>query len=135
MEKPSKYTYPAIFIPEAVGGYSVRFPQLDGCFTQGETFEEARAMAAEAASLYLYTLEEDGGPIPKASMNVRTEGEEMIVPITVWMTPFRDEMKNRAVKKTLTIPAWLNEAAERSHVNYSQILQSALKDYLGVYHP
>ena len=67
MEKPSKYTYPALFIPEAVGGYSVRFPQLDGCFTQGDSFEEAWAMAAEAASLYLYTLEEDGDPIPTPS--------------------------------------------------------------------
>lgn len=51
------------------------------------------------------------------------------------MTPFREEMENRAVKKTLTIPAWLNDAAERRRVNYSQILQSALKDYLGIYHP
>ena len=57
------------------------------------------------------------------------------MPITAWMTPFRDEMENRAVKKTLTIPAWLNDAAERQGVNYSRILQSALKDYLGVYHP
>ena len=60
---------------------------------------------------------------------------ERIAMITAWMTPFRDEMENRAIKKTLTIPAWLNDAAEKRHVNYSQILQSALKDYLGVYHP
>lgn len=135
MNRPSKYTYAAVFTMEADGGYSIRFPQLDGCFSQGDNFDDARAMAAEAMSLYLYTLEQDGVSAPAPDMNVITEPGEIVVPITAWMTPFRDEMENRAVKKTLTIPAWLNEAAERRGVNYSQILQSALKDYLGVYHP
>ncbi len=135
MNKPSSYTFAAVFTMEADGGYSIRFPQLDGCFTQGDTFEEARSMAADAMSLYLYTLERNGVAIPEADMNVPVEPGELVVPITAWMTPFRDEMENRAVKKTLTIPAWLNEAAERRGVNYSQILQSALKDYLGMYHP
>lgn len=135
MEKANVYTFPAVFIPESVGGYSVLFPQLDGCVTQGDTFEEARSMAIEAMSLHLYGMEEDGEEIPVPDMNVHAASGELVVPITAWMTPFRDEMKNRAVKKTLTIPAWLNDAAEKRHVNYSQILQSALKDYLGVYHP
>ena len=113
----------------------MRFPQLDGCYTQGDSFEEARREAIDAMSLHLYGMEQDGEAIPEAELNVETEEGEMIVPITAWMTPFRDQMENRAVKKTLTIPAWLNEAAERRNVNYSQILQSALKDYLGVYHP
>ena len=93
-------------------------------------------MAIDAMSLHLYGMEQDGEDIPKVNLSVTAENGEMVVPITVWMTPFRDEMENRAVKKTLTIPAWLNDAAEkRGGVNYSQILQSALKDYLGVYHP
>jgi len=135
MTRPQSYTYMAIFTQEADGGYSVRFPQLDGCYTQGDTFEEARQEAIEAMSLHLYGMEQDGEAIPAASMDTITVPGEMAVPITAWMTPFRDEMENRAVKKTLTIPAWLNDAAERKGVNYSQILQSALKDYLGVYHP
>ena len=134
MIRPDSYTYPAIFHAEKEGGYSVSFPQLDGCFTEGDTFEEARSMAADAMSLHLYGMEQDGEPIPAADFHVSTGENDMVVPIKAWMTPFRDEMENRAVKKTLTIPAWLNEAAERRHVNYSQILQSALKDYLGVYH-
>ena len=134
MSRPSKYTYVALFDMEADGGYSIKFPQLDGCFSQGDSFEEARAMAAEAMSLYLYTLEQDGVAIPEPCMNVPTESGQIAVPITAWMTHFCDEMENRAVKKTLTIPAWLNDAAEKRGVNYSQILQSALKDYLGVYH-
>ena len=134
MSRPSKYTYAALFTMEADGGYSIKFPQLDGCFSQGDTFEEARSMATEAMSLYLYTLEQNGISIPEPSMNVQTAPGQIVVPITAWMTPFRDEMENRSVKKTLTIPAWLNEAAEKRGVNYSQILQSALKDYLGLYH-
>lgn len=135
MERASTYTFAAVFTAEADGGYSVRFPQLDGCYTQGNSFEEARREAVDAMSLHLYGMEQDGESIPEAEMNVATEEGEMIVPIIAWMTPFRDQMENRAVKKTLTIPAWLNDAAERQGVNYSQILQSALKDYLGIYHP
>ena len=135
MERASTYTYAAVFTAEADGGFSVRFPQLDGCFTQGNSFEEARREAIDAMSLHLYGMEQDGESIPDTNLNVATEEGELIVPITAWMTPFRDQMENRAVKKTLTIPAWLNAIAERSNVNYSQILQSALNDYLGVYHP
>lgn len=138
MNKPKSYAYLAIFTREADGRYSVRFPQLDGCFTEGDSFEEARRMAVDAMSLHLYGMEQDGEEIPAADLSaaVETGANEMAVPVTAWMTPFRDEMENRAVKKTLTIPAWLNDAAEsRGGINYSQILQSALKDYLGVYHP
>ena len=134
MNRSNQYTYAAVLTKEADGGYSVRFPQLDGCFTQGDTLPEALRMASDAMSLHLYGMEQDGETIPKANLELQAEGG-LVVPITAWMTPFRDEMENRAVKKTLTIPAWLNDAAERHGVNYSQILQSALKDYLGVYHP
>lgn len=135
MDQKSSYTFAAVFTKEADGGYSVRFPQLDGCYTQGDSFEEALRMAVDAMSLHLYGMERDGEAIPVPVLEVETGAGEMAVPVTAWMTPFRDEMEMRAVKKTLTIPAWLNEAAERRGVNYSQILQSALKDYLGVYHP
>ena len=135
MTRPSQYTYAALFTKEADGGYSVCFPQLDGCYTQGDDFEDARRMAIDAMSLHLYGMEQDGESIPAPELTVDAPDEALVVPITAWMTPFREEMENRAVKKTLTIPAWLNDAAEKRGVNYSQILQSALKDYLGVYHP
>ncbi len=136
MSNRAKYTFAAVFTREADSGYSVRFPQLDGCYTQGDSFDEAYRMAVDAMSLHLFGMEEDGEAIPEAVLTVDGLAEgEMLVPVTAWMTPFREEMNSRAVKKTLTIPAWLNEAAEKRGVNYSQILQSALKDYLGVYHP
>ena len=135
MNRVKSYTFTAAFVQEADGGYSVRFPQLDGCFTQGDDFDTARAMATDAMSLHLYGMEQDGEAIPAPQLQLPLQEGELAVPITAWMTPFRDEMENRAVKKNLTIPAWLNDAAEARKVNYSQILQSALKDYLGVYHP
>lgn len=135
MERKKSYTFTAVFTKESDGGYSVRFPQLDGCYTQGDDFEDARKQAIDAMSLHLYGMEQDGEVIPEPREDVETGKGEIAVVITAWMTPFRDEMENRAVKKTLTIPAWLNEAAEKRRVNYSQVLQSALKDYLGVYHP
>lgn len=131
--KPSSYTYAAVFEREKDGRYTVWFPQLDGCVTQGDDLEHARRMAMDAMSLFLYGMEQDGEAIPDPIMEVDAE-DGMVVPITVWMTPFRDEMENRAVKKNLTIPAWLANAADARKVNYSQILQAALKDYLGIYH-
>lgn len=135
MSKPISYTFAAIFTKENDGRYSVYFPQLDGCLTEGKDFEEACRMASEAMRLHLFGMEQDGDPIPKAVFDFITESSEMLVPITAWMTPFREEMETRSIKKTLTVPAWLNEAAERRGVNYSQVLQNALKDSLGVYHP
>jgi hypothetical protein len=48
------------------------------------------------------------------------------------MPPFRDKMEDRAIKKTLTIPKWLNDLAEENRVNFSHILQDALMNHLGV---
>ena len=128
----TKYTYSARFEPEADGGYSVSFPDLDGCYTQGATYEEAYANAVDAMSLYLYGMEEDGEAIPEPSTPVPS-AEALNVMVTAWMPPFRDAMRSQSVKKTLTIPAWLNVEAERRGVNFSKLLQSALKDYLRQY--
>lgn len=128
----SKYTYPALFEPEKNGGYSVSFPDLDGCFTQGDTYEAAYANAVDALSLHLYGMEEDGEAIPAPSVPSPC-GHALHVMVTAWMPPFREAMRNQSVKKTLTIPAWLNVEAERHNVNFSKLLQSALKDYLRQY--
>lgn len=129
-----RYIFPAIFEPGERNGYTVNFPDLPGCITEGETMEEALHMAKEALELHLYGMEEDGDQIPAP-----TRPEELTVPektfvslVEVWMPIIRDEMENKAVKKTLTIPKWLNDVAEKSNVNFSQVLQSALKEYLGI---
>ncbi|HHW44452.1 type II toxin-antitoxin system HicB family antitoxin [Desulfofundulus thermobenzoicus] len=128
-----RYIYPAIF-DYADDGISVEFPDLPGCYTCGDNDEEALRMAKEALALHLYGLEEDGYPIPEPSPvnKLKVEPNQVVVLVEVWMPPFRDEMKHRAVKKTLTIPKWLDDLAREHNVNFSHLLQNALKEYLGI---
>jgi len=132
-----KYIFPAVFEPGEQHGYCITFPDLPGIVTSGETIEECLAMAKEALELHLYGMEEDGETIAEATtpnkINIPKGG--FVTLIEVWMPPVRDEMANRAVKKTLTIPQWLNDIAEHKKVNYSHLLQESLKDYLGIYKP
>lgn len=132
----STYVYPAVF-HYSDDGISVSFPDLPGCFSAAETDEEALRMAQEALALHLYGLEQDGEPIPNPSeaRQVTLGDSEVVALIRVWMPPFRDEMQNRAVKKTLTIPRWLDDIALEHKVNFSHILQQGLMEYLGVDRP
>jgi predicted RNase H-like HicB family nuclease len=131
--KKDRYVYPAIF-HYATDGISVEFPDLPGAFTCGDTDEEALRMARECMALHLYGMEHDGDHIPEptCAINVETEANETVALIEVWMPPFRDEIAEKAVKKTLTIPKWLDEIAVENNVNFSRVLQDGLKSYLGV---
>ena len=130
-----KLTYLAVFEPVETG-YSVYFPDILGCVSYGEDFEEAQKQAAEALGLHLYGMEKDGEEIPSPSktilVNLETAPGYMVSPVTIFPDLVRNELDNRAVKTNLTIPAWLKEMAEAKGVNYSKILQTALMDYLGV---
>ncbi|MEZ0538008.1 type II toxin-antitoxin system HicB family antitoxin [Caldicellulosiruptoraceae bacterium PP1] len=130
----AKYVYPAIFQTEDVGGYSVSFPDLLGCYTEGDSLEEAIEMARDALGLYLYSLEEDKAPIPTPSKpeQIQTMPGQFITFIDIDMIEYRKKHDNRAVKKTLTIPAWLNTIAENNNINFSQILQNALIEHLNL---
>lgn len=129
----NKYLYPAIF-HFADDGISVEFPDLPGCLTYGDDEEEAFKNAKEALELHMFGLEEDLEDIPEAShiKNIKLEENETLVFIDVWMIPVRDQLRNKAVKKTLTIPKWLNDVATENKVNFSLVLQGALKEYLGI---
>jgi predicted RNase H-like HicB family nuclease len=131
--KKDRCIYPAIF-DYAVDGISVEFPDLPGCLTCGQSDEDALAMAKEALSLHIYGMEVDKDtiPVPSKASSIRCKENQVIVLIEIWMKPFRDEMKNRSVKKTLTIPKWLDDLALENKVNFSHVLQDALKEYLGV---
>ena len=128
------YLYPAYFRRVPSGGYSVDFPDLPGCISAGDTLEEALAMAREALSLHLFGMDEDGEAIPSASdpSALPAEHDAFVSPVEGRPDMARDEVRNRSVKKTLTIPYWLNEAAERNKINFSQVLQDALKERVGV---
>ena len=129
-----KYFYPAVFESGELKGYCVTFPDLPGCITEGDTLEEALSMAREALELHLYGMEEDGDSIPQPTPpeQVDVSSGGFVTVVEAWMDLVRDEMANKAVKKTLTIPKWLNDLAERSQLNFSHILQVALKNRLGI---
>ncbi|WP_168120953.1 type II toxin-antitoxin system HicB family antitoxin [Paenibacillus sp. HB172176] len=133
----AKYIFPAIFDPNENGGYTITFPDLPGCITEGSDLEEAVLMAAEAMALHLYGMERDGDaiPLPSKPNEVSMEDTETGAFVSLIQSrtePIRDELQNRAVKKTLTIPQWLNDEAEGAGLNFSQTLQFALKEKLGI---
>lgn len=127
----AKYCYPAIMTPEEVG-YSVEFPDLENCFTCGETLEEAMEMAQDALEMMLGDAEDKGEVIPPASDLRKVEATEgaLVTLVVADTQEWRKRTSARAVKKTLTIPQWLNTAAEERGVNFSQVLQDALKKEL-----
>ena len=131
--KKDKYSYIAIITFDD-DGISINFPDLDGCFTCAETEDEIVQMAKEVLGLHLWSMEQDGETIPEPShiKSIKLEKNETAMLIEVFMPPVRDRINNRVVKKTLTIPQWLNAEAERHGVNFSQILQNGLKEYLHI---
>lgn len=129
----AKYLYPAVFTKEDAG-YSVNFPDLENCFTSGATLEEAMDMANDVLCLTLYGLEQDGATVPAASaVNDVPHGENEFVSLVGCDTiAYRKFFDSKAVKKTLSIPSWLNDMAERAGINFSGVLQEALKAKLNI---
>ncbi len=128
----NKMFYPAIFHPAEEGGFWVEFPDIPECLTQGDDMQQAYEMAVEALGLSLTTMERDGEEIPDMSTPDKIQVEDgFLVVIEFDMMEYRRRHCSRAVKKTLSIPEWLNEAAIRAGVNFSQVLQEALMEKVG----
>ena len=125
-----KLVYPAIFIPyeDGTGGYAVEFPDLPGCVTGGDDMAEAILMAEDAASGWVLTELEDGNKAPEATPieNIKTEGNQFTSVIVLDMDAYAARYGKNAVKKTLTIPAWLNTFVEENGISCSKVLQEAL---------
>ncbi len=120
--------YPAIFHKAEEGGFWVSFPDIPECLTQGEDMNQAYEMAVAALGLSLTTMEERHEDVPAASDPDRIDTEDgFLVVIEFDMAAYRRKHCSRAVKKTLSIPEWLNEAAVKAGINFSQVLQEALK--------
>lgn len=130
-----KVSYPAVFEPSG-SGYSVYFPDLPGCISYGNSYEEAQEEAADALGLHLYGMEKDGEPIPAPSKNPKideaTEPGYLVSLVSVFPDVVRNEIDTRRVKTNVTLPTWLKDAAEQQGVNYSRLLESALMDYLHI---
>ena len=130
----SKYVYPAIFTKEDDGKYSVLFPDIENCYTGGDDMADALEMAEDVLCLKLYDMEEGGRtiPAPSDSKTVETEEDGVVSLIRCDTEFYRRFYENKSVKKTLTIPMWLNERAERENINFSGTLQEALKARLHI---
>ena len=129
-----KYVYPAIFTEEKKGGYSIAFPDIDGCFTCGKDLADGIAMAEDALALMLVHIEDKKETIPTPSerTSISLDTNQFISYICCDTIQYRRLLNNRAVKKTLSIPEWLNESATAAGLNFSQTLQEALMQKLGV---
>ena len=111
-----KLIYPAVFLQED-DGITITFPDLDGCFS------------CEAMELYLEDYVGDlfkSAPTPSKLQNIVLKENECIALIELDIKEYLKTFDNKAVKKTLTIPAWLNDIATKKKLNFSKILQEAL---------
>lgn len=123
------YIYPAIFYLEDDGKYSVIFPDLNDLATYGDNLADAFAMAQEACGQYLFASLRDGDtfPVPSDIASLEKDDDAAFVNlICVNLDEYARTYSDKAVKKTLSIPAWLNTACEKYGVNYSKVLQEAL---------
>jgi predicted RNase H-like HicB family nuclease len=122
-----KLTYPAIFY-EGEGGYAVEIPDLPGCVSGGASLAEAIIMGTDAASGWVLSELEDGKSIPKTSPveAIHPDPGGFVSVLVLDMDAYAEKYGNKAVRKNLTIPAWLNTFAEGKHINFSQVLQDSL---------
>ena len=123
----TKHFYPAIFHEED-GGYWVEFSGLEGCVTQGDTFEQAYEMAVEALGLYLETADGFNYPEPITINKNEVDANSYVVMVEFDEVEYLKKMNSQSVKKTLTIPKWLDILAVRNNINFSQTLQNALME-------
>ncbi|MDR0935803.1 MAG: type II toxin-antitoxin system HicB family antitoxin [Oscillospiraceae bacterium] len=126
-----KYTYPAIFIPTKEG-YAVEFPDLFGCQTCGDTLAEALEMAEDALEMCLYFYEQDGNEIPPPSQNLKVSEPDFVNIIKADTEAYKKRYEALTTRKTLTIPTWLNNEALSANINFSALLQEALRKRLKV---
>lgn len=128
-----KYIYPAVVYFDD-DGIAIEFPDLPGCLSCTDDESQIAKCAKEALGAHLYGMERDGDPIPEPSSikDIKPEENGVIILVEAFMPPVRERINNRYVKKTLSIPYWLNVEAENAGVNFSGILQEALKQYLHV---
>src|SRR5690554_4404705 len=109
----NKLFYPAIFESDEDGAFTVEFPDIDGCVTGGDNMEDAYEMAFDALGLVLSHMEDSKEAIPKPSnpQDIKLEKGQFLVVIEFNMMAYKKKNSSKAVKKTLSIPEWLNEEA------------------------
>lgn len=131
-----KYHYYAVFEKVEAERYSIYFPDLPGCITCGENLDDALYMAKDALEGYLLISEDDNDTIPSPStyhkLNENLEKNEFLQLVSADTDFVRKRESNKSVNKMVTLPKWLIELGKERKLNFSQILQEALKEELGI---
>lgn len=128
-----KLLYPAVFYPcEDSDGYTVVVPDLPGCVSEGKTLADAILMATDAASGWVLDELEDGRPAPKAHKidEITPDDGGFVNLLMLDMDAYAEKYGKNAIRKNLTIPAWLNTMAEKHNINFSKVLCDALTEKL-----
>ena len=133
MDKKDAYTFPAILTYEDKG-ISIEFPDLPGCLPCALTTEEAVKNSKEAMALHLCGMEEENIEIPEPTSieKIKLKQHQTLLLVEVFMPLYRDAVENSYVSKNVTLPLWLKKEAEKNKINFSKVLQVALKDKLGI---
>lgn len=123
-----KLFYPMLFHQAEEGGFWVSFPDLPECLTQGEDMEQAYEMAQDALGLALACREKENQPLPAPSdpASIQPAPDSFLVIMEFDLLAYKKRTNSRAVKKTLSIPEWMNETAIAMNLNFSQLLQEAI---------
>lgn len=129
----SRLFYPALFHTAENGGFEVSFPDLPGCLSRGANMNDAYNMAVDALCLHLADMEKNNisFPEPSAIDHITVDDNAVLVIIEFDILAYKKRTSSKAVKKTLTIPEWLNERAIQLNINFSQVLQDALIEKVG----
>lgn len=130
-----KLTYLAVLEPLTGGGYGVYFPDFPGCASWGRTVEETVAIATEVLGFHIYGMEQDGETIPEPATELRDNDQVtgcIVTLVTIFPDIVKNEKDNKRVKVNVTLPNWLKQMAEGKKVNYSNLLEATLIDYLGI---
>lgn len=123
--------YPVVFTPMEEGGYLAYVPDLK-INTQGEDLAQAISMARDAIGAVGLDIEDDGDPFPVPSKAVPHQENEIVSLVDVDLAAYRRSVEKKTVRRNVSLPAWLDHAASEAGINVSSVLQTALKQQLGI---
>ena len=124
-----KLCYPAIFTPcEELEGYTVEFPDLSGCITEGKDMIHAIEMAQDAANGWILLELEDGNqlPLPSPISSITITGDSFVNMIVLDVETYAEKYGEKSVRRNISLPAWINTYAEKNNISCSKVLQDAL---------
>lgn len=122
-----KLVYPAIFTPFDEGnGFTVEVPDLPGCVTEGDNLIDAIEMGTDAASGWILGEIEDGNSFPAASMALEAPAGSFVNLLVLDMDSYAEQYGSKAVRRNITVPAWLDTYAQKNHLSLSKVVQDSL---------